>query len=180
MEDPRLQAPALLTRRRNDLQAERQRIAQQGLYIDPTPSDSEWNSDEEDRFSYSRATDISFASTTATFTPGLLRDVPIADRGSVPLLEPQTYAPLASRTRGARTRSSGSGSAPLTGQTLEWLDRINGVAEVPRRLESVSSFVSSSGCSIAPSSSATNVSAGAGWFQSSSTFGLARESSVLL
>ena len=179
MEDPRLQAPALLNRRRNELQAERQRIVQQGLYIDPTPSDSEWNSDEEDRFSYSRASDISFASTTATFTPGLLRDVAIGERGSVPLplplelgeLDAPATMPVAERTRGARVRY-----APLTGQTLEWLNRISGVAEAPRRLESVSSFVSSSGASIAPSPSATGGSAGAGWFQSNSTFGLARES----
>lgn len=177
MEDPRLQAPALLSRRRNELQAERQRIVQQGLYIDPTPSDSEWNSDEEDRFSYSRASDISFASTTATFTPGLLRDVPVAQRGNVPLPEPEAYVPLAGRTRGARTRHAGvtTSGGGLTGQTLEWLDRIHGVAEMPRRLESVSSFVSSSGASIAPSPSASGASAGAGWFQSSSTFGLARE-----
>jgi hypothetical protein len=184
MEDVRLQAPALFNRRRNDLQAERQRIVQQGLHIDPTPSDSEWNSDEEDRFSYSRASDISFASTTATFTPGLLRDVRDADRGAVPLPLPQAYAPLAGRTRGARSRhastSGGGGGAPLTGTTLEWLDSINGVAEIPRRLESVSSFVSGSGASIAPSPSATGTSGGAGWFQSSGTFGLARESSFLL
>ena len=177
MEDPRLQAPALLSRRRNELQAERQRIVQQGLYIDPTPSDSEWNSGEEDQFSYSRASDISFASTTATFTPGLLRDVPAAQRGSVPLPEPEVYVPLAGRTRGARTRhaSTSSGGAGLTGQTLEWLDQIHGVAEAPRRLESASSFVSSSGASIAPSPSASGTSAGAGWFESRSTFGLARE-----
>jgi len=177
MENPRLQAPALLNRRRNELQAERQRIIQQGLHIDPTPSDSEWNSDEEDQFSYSRASDISFASTTATFTPGLLRDVPVTQRGDVPLPEPHEYAPLAGRTRGARSRhtgmTGGGGGAPLTGMTLEWLDRINGVAEIPRRLESVSSFVSTSGASIAPSPSA---SAGTGWFQSSGTFGLARKS----
>lgn len=179
MEDPRLQAPALLSRRRNELQAERQRIVQQGLYIDPTPSDSEWNSGEEDQFSYSRASDISFASTTATFTPGLLRDVPAAQRGSVPLPEPEVYVPLAGRTRGARTRhastSSAGGGTGLTGQTLEWLDQIHGVAEAPRRLESASSFVSSSGASIAPSPSASGASAGAGWFESRSTFGLARE-----
>jgi hypothetical protein len=178
MEDPRLQAPALLTRRRNELHAERQRIVQQGLYVDPTPSDSEWNSDEDDKFSYSRASDISFASTTATFTPGLLRDVPPTARESVPLPapDPQAQAPLAGRTRGARSRHTrmNSGGAPLTGLTLEWLDQINGVAEAPRRLESVSSFVSTSGASIAPSPSVTGA---VGWFQSSSTFGLARGSS---
>jgi len=178
MEDPRRQAPALLSRRRNELQAERQRILQQGLYIDPTPSDSEWNSDEEDQFSYSRASDISFASTTATFTPGLLRDVPAEQREDVPLPVPEEQVPLAGRTRGARSRHASTasrGGAPLTGQTLEWLDKIHGVAEAPRRLESVSSFVSSSGASIAPSPSATGAPAGTGWWQSSSTFGLARE-----
>lgn len=183
MEDPRRQAPALLSRRRNELQAERQRILQQGLYIDPTPSDSEWNSDEEDQFSYSLASDISFASTTATFTPGLLRDVPAEQREDVTLPEPEGYVPLAGRTRRARSqqgRTASSGGAPLTGQTLKWLDGINGVAEAPRRLESVSSFVSSSGASIAPSPSATGAPAGAGWWQSSSTFGLARESSLFM
>lgn len=181
MEDPRRQAPALLNRRRNELQAERQRIVQQGLYIDPTPSDSEWNSDEEDKFSYSRASDISFASTTATFTPGLLRDVPAEQRWEVPLPEPLEYTPLAGRTRGARSRhgsTAGGGGAPLTGQTLEWLNRTNGVAEPPRRLESVSSFTSSNGASIGPSTPAMGAPAGTGWWQSSSTFGLARESSL--
>lgn len=179
MEDPRRQAPALLSRRRNELQAERQRIVQQGLYVDPTPSDSEWNSDDEDQFSYSQASDISFASTTGTFTPGLLRDVPVEQRGDVPLPEPQENMPLAGRTRGARSRqasTAGGGGAPLTGQTLEWLNQTNGVAEPPRRLESVSSFASSNGASIVASPSATGASAGAGWLQSSSTFGLARES----
>ena len=184
MEDPRLQAPTLLGRRRNEVRAERQRIREQGLYIDGGASDSEWNSDEEDQFSYSRASDISFASTTATFTPGLLRDVPAEQRAGVPLPEPspQACGPLAGRTRGARSRATTAsstptrgGGAPLTGQTLEWLNRISGVAENPRRLESVSSFVSTSGASIAPSPSATGVAGDAGWFQSSSTFGLARE-----
>ena len=162
---------------------------QQGLYIDPTPSDSEWNSDEEDQFSYSRASDISFASTTATFTPGLLRDVPVAQRGSVRLPEPEVHVPLAGRTRGARSRhastgmssmtttSGGGAGAVLNGQTLEWLDRIYGVAERPGQLESVSSFTSAtSGASIPPSPSASGASTGRGWFESSSTFGLARES----
>src|SRR5258706_15749707 len=134
MEDPRRQAPALLSRRRNELQAERQRIVQQGLYIDPTPSDSEWNSDDEDQFSYSQASDISFASSTGTFTPGLLRDVPAEQRGEVPLPEPQENTPLAGRTRGARSRqasTAGGGGAAPAGETLEWLHPTNGVAGAP-------------------------------------------------
>ena len=55
----------------------------------PTPSDSEWNSDEEDQFSYSHASDTSFATMMATFTVGL----PVTQQGSVPLPELEVYIP---------------------------------------------------------------------------------------
>lgn len=171
MEDPRLTAPAVMNRRRNEILQEKQRIEQQGLYIDPTPSESEWNSDEEDNFSYSRASDISYASTAATFTPGILRDVPAEQRGSVLLPEPWDITPLATRTRGARNRNE-LVRTELTGKALMWLNSINGVSEIPRTLASSSSFAD--GASVAPSPAAAGTATS--WFGSSSQFALARKS----
>ena len=55
----------------------------------PTPSDTKWNSDKEDQFSYSHVSDTSFATMTATLTSGL----PVVQQGSVQLPEPEVCVP---------------------------------------------------------------------------------------